>query len=103
MKEFFKKKQWVWKDHENATYFVLYSFFDILGFTCSFTFTGISPTNIISSTTEADTEEFADDVNSKYHVNSVYSNNGDIDINDEESELKDSDNKSVRSEQYSVF
>ena len=74
-----------------------------MGFTCSFTFNGTSPTNITSTTTEADTEEFVDDVNSEYPVNSVYSNNGDIDIDDEESVLKDSDNKSVRSEHYSVF
>ena len=53
--------------------------------------------------TEADTEEFADDVNSEYPVNSVYSNNGDIDIDDEESVLEHSDNESVRLEHYSVF
>ena len=81
----------------------LYSFFDILGFTCSFTFSGTSPTNITSTTTEADIEEFADDVNSEYPVNSVYSNNGDIDINDEESVLEDNDNESVRLEHYIVF
>ena len=81
----------------------LYSFFDILRFTCSFTFSGTSPTNITSTTTEADIEEFADDVNSEYPVNSVYSNNGDIDINDEESVLEDSDNESVRLEHYIVF
>ena len=81
----------------------LYSFFDILGFTCSFTFSGTSPTNIRSTTTEADTEEIADDVNSEYPVNSVYSNNGDIDSDDEESVLEDSDNELVRLERYSVF
>ena len=53
--------------------------------------------------TEADTEEFADDVNGEYPVNSVYSNNGDIDIDDEESVLEHSDNESVRLEHYSVF
>ena len=74
-----------------------------MGFTCSFAFNGTSPTNITYTTTEAHTEEFVDDVNSKYPVNSVYSNNGDIDIDDEESVLEDSDNKSVRSEHYSVF
>ena len=81
----------------------LYSFFDILGFTCSFTSSGTSPTNIRSTTTEADTEEIADDVNSEYPVNSVYSNNGDIDSDDEESVLEDSDNELVRLERYSVF
>ena len=81
----------------------LYSFFDVLGFTCSFTFSGTSPTKITSTTTEADTEEFAEDVNSEYPVNSVYSNNGDIDIDDEESVLEDSDDESVRLEHYSVF
>ena len=81
----------------------LYSFFDILGFTCSFTFSGTSPTNITSTTTEADTEEIADDINSEYPVNSVYSNNGDIDSDDEESVLEDSDNELVRLERYSVF
>ena len=84
-------------------YIFLYSFFDILGFTCSFTSSGTSPTNITSTMTEADTEEFADDVNGEYPVNSVYSNNGDIDIDDEESVLEHSDNESVRLEHYSVF
>ena len=74
-----------------------------MGFTCSFTSSGTSPTNIRSTTTEADTEEIADDVNSEYPVNSVYSNNGDIDIDDEESVLEDSDMESVRLEHYSVF
>ena len=59
--------------------------------------------NITSTTTEADTEEIADDVNSEYPVNSVYSNNGDIDSDDEESVLEDSDNELVRLERYSVF
>ena len=81
----------------------LHSFFDVLGFTCSFTFSGTSPTKITSTATEADTEEFAEDVNSEYPVNSVYSNNGDIDIDDEESVLEDSDVESVRLEHYSVF
>ena len=61
------------------------------------------PTNITSTTIEADTEEFLDDVNNEYPVNIVYSNNGDIDIDDEESVLEDSANESVRSEHYSVF
>ena len=74
-----------------------------MGFTCSFTFDGTSPKNITSTTTEADTEEFVDDVNSEYPVNSAYSNNGDIDIDDVESVFEDSDNESVRSEHYSVF
>lgn len=59
--------------------------------------------NITSTTTEADTKEFVDDVNREYPVNSVYSNNRDIDIIDEESVLEDSDNESVRSEHYPVF
>ena len=61
------------------------------------------PTNITSTTIEADTEEFLDDLNNEYPVNSVYSNDGDIDIDDEESVLEDSDNELVRSEHYSVF
>ena len=61
------------------------------------------PTNITSTTIEADTEEFLDDVNNEYPVNIVYSNNGDIDIDDEENVLEDSANESVRSEHYSVF
>ena len=81
----------------------LYSFFDVLGFTRSFTFSGTSSTKITSTTTEADTEEFAEDVNSEYPVNSVYSTNVDIDIDDEESVLEDSDDESVRLEHYSVF
>ena len=74
-----------------------------LGFTCSFTFSGTSPTNMASTMTEADTEEFADDVNSEYPVNSAYSNNGDIHSDDKESVLEDSDNELVRLEHYSVF
>lgn len=59
--------------------------------------------NITSTTTEADTKEFVDDVNREYPVNSVYSNNRDIDIIDEESVLEDSGNESVRSEHYPVL
>ena len=68
-----------------------------MGFTCSIKFNGTSLINIISTTTEADSEEFVDDVDSNYPVNSVYSNNGDIVCNDEKSVSEDSNNESVRS------
>ena len=57
--------------------------------------------NITSTTIDTDTKEFLDDVNSEYPVNSAYSNNADIDIDDEEGVPKDSENESVMSEHYS--
>ena len=70
-----------------------FSFFNILGFTCSFTFNGTSRTNVTSTTIEVDTEKFVDYVNSKYPVDSVYSNDGDTDIDGEDGMLEDSDNE----------
>ena len=64
-----------------------------MGFTCSFTFNGTSRTNVTSTTIEADTEKFVDYVNSKYPVDSVYSNDDDTDIDGEEGMLEDSDNE----------
>ena len=50
----------------------------------------------ITTTIEADIEEFVDDIDNKYPVNrvdSVHSNTVDLDIDDKESVLKGSDNE----------
>ena len=60
----------------------------------------------VTTTIEADIEEFVDDTDNRYpikRVDSLHSKNDNLDIDDEESVLKDSDNELVKWEYYSVF
>ena len=51
----------------------------------------------VTTTIEADIEEFVDDTDNRYPKND------NLDIDDEESVLKDSDNELVKWEYYPVF
>ena len=60
----------------------------------------------VTTTIEADIEEFVDDTDNRYpfkRVDSLHSKNDNLDIDDEESVLKDSDNELVKWEYYPVF